>query len=53
MNRLSRDVNADPSAVIFTCRKRGVDMEVRNNWQTFPIHTENATVDVDSSFSHI
>jgi len=53
MDRLIRAVNADLSAGILTCRKSGDDMEMQNYWQTFPIRTENTTVDVDSSFSHV
>jgi hypothetical protein len=53
MNRLIRAVNADISAGILTCWKRGSAMEVQNYWQTFPIHTDNAVVDLDSSFSRV
>jgi hypothetical protein len=28
-------------------------MEVQNYWLTFSIHTENATVDAEISFSHV
>ena len=52
MNRLSPAVNPDLSAGILSCRKRGDDMEGQKFWPASPIHTENATFEVDSSFSH-
>jgi hypothetical protein len=46
-------VSADLSTGILTYSKRGDDMAVQNCWPTSPAQTENATVNVDSSFSHV